>query len=155
MGRKCFLPLQPSSVAVPGGHNGAFQRGSWKGVLAGRLEVEHCSWGEPNSFPGANLLWVPVSKTKLLFLRAHGGGLSQSWTEGKAISYPLFHPPKLEKHGVLKHSCSGCRLIGFLVIWGAWGGWGSLRGQTFQQTEQANGHRDWQGSEAKDLQAIR
>lgn len=45
MGRKCFLPLQPSSVAVPGGHNGAFERGSWKGVLAGRLEVEHCSWG--------------------------------------------------------------------------------------------------------------
>lgn len=45
MGRKCFLPLQPSSVAMPSGHNGAFKRGSWKGVLAGRLEVEHCSWG--------------------------------------------------------------------------------------------------------------
>lgn len=98
MGRKCFLPLQPSFVAVPGGHNGAFERSSWKGVLAGRLEVEHCSWGEPNSFPGARLHWMPVSKTKLLFLRAHGGGLPQSWTEGKAISYPLLlHPPQVKE----------------------------------------------------------
>lgn len=99
MGRKCFLPLQPSSVAVPGGHNGAIERGSWKGVLAGRLEVEHCSWGEPNSLPGAGLHWVPVSKTKPLFLRAHGGGLPQSWTQGTAISHPLLHPPPVKEPG--------------------------------------------------------
>ena len=84
---------------MPGGHNGAFDRGSWKGILAERLEVECCSWGgggDASSHPGVSLHWVPVSKTKLLLLRAHGGLLPQSWTEGKAISSPQFHLPKLE-----------------------------------------------------------
>lgn len=71
-----------------------------KGILAERLEVECCSWGGgggSSSYPGVSLHWVPVSKTKLLLLRAHDGGLPQSWTEGKAVSSPQLHLPKLRK----------------------------------------------------------
>lgn len=126
---------------MPGGHNGAFERGSWKGVLAGRLEVEHCSWGEPNSFPGARLHWMPVSKTKLLFLRARGGGLPQSWTEGKAISYPLLlHPPQVKETWCVEAFLLWMQINRLCCLSGelkpTWGGWDFQRGQTFLQIEQ-------------------
>lgn len=67
---------------------GAAGRGYWQ-----RLEVECCSWewgwgGGSSSCPGVSLHQVPVSKTKLLLLRARGGGLPQSWTERNTISFP-------------------------------------------------------------------
>ena len=103
----------------------------WEGQLEGGVGSEAGSRalqlrGEPNSFPEASLPWVPVSKTKLLFLRAHSGGLPQIWIEGKAISYPLLHPPQVKKKerkkkqpSVLRYSCSGCSLIGLRSVWGA------------------------------------
>lgn len=72
-----------------------------KGILAGRLEVECCSWGGGGGaqvhIQELSLHWMPVSKTKLPFLRAHGGGLPQSWTEGKAVPSPQLHIPRLRK----------------------------------------------------------
>lgn len=70
---------------------GYWQRG-WKWSVAAGVGV-----GGSSSYPGVSLHWVPVSKTKLLFLRASGGGLPQSWTEGKAVSSLQLHFPKLRK----------------------------------------------------------
>ena len=92
-------------------------------------------------------------KTKLLFLGAQGGGLPQSWTAGKAISYSLLHPPQVKETWCVEAVLLWMQINSIFGLSGelglTWGGWGFLWGQNFLQTEiRADGHRDWQGSEA-------
>lgn len=59
---------------MPGGHNGAFDRGSWKGVLAERLEVECAAGGG-----GGGLKFMSRSEPALGASFQNKTAVSQSW----------------------------------------------------------------------------